>query len=84
MPVLTDKLSENIREAILCLRVVDADYALFNPTLDTKVPQSQVFNLRAVGPVAGDVESRGVVNVHWYAVERRVESYFLQYIRAKH
>ena len=40
--------------------------------------------LRAVGLVAGDVESRGVVDVHGYIVQARTESKLLNNIAENH
>lgn len=54
----------DVSEWILCFHLLDADYTLFNQLLKKTVPQSHVFNLRAVDPVAGDMQSRGA-EVHW-------------------
>ena len=56
------------------LDAVDTASSLLDSFLDEKESQSNIFYSRAVGLVTGDVKSRGVVNVHRYAVEARVDS----------
>lgn len=80
--MLVEMLGADVSELILCAFVVDA--CLFYQLLD-EVPQSHVFYLQTVGPVAGDVLSFGVVsNVHWYAIKARAKSQLLHHVLEKH
>ena len=63
MPVLTEVLGTDVSELVLCLHVVGGDSSLLDWLLGEKVPQSHVFDSRAVGPVSSRLQSRGVVDV---------------------
>lgn len=84
VPVFAEMRGADGSDLILCLHVVDEDFAFLNKPLDTKVLQSDAFYLRAVGPVASDVKSRRIVDIHRYAVEKRAKSQLIHQVREKH
>lgn len=71
-------LAEVFRPDIGCIElgwnVVDANLALLYCLPNTEGPQSHVFRTRAVGLVAGHVQSRGVVDVDSDSLQRFFES----------
>lgn len=54
--------------------ILETDSALHNKIPDKEVAQSHVFYPRALGPVADDVQSRGIGDLCRYAVEERIKS----------
>lgn len=64
MPVLAELLATDASKLVFGLHVLDADSTPLNQLLDERLPQSHVFYSRAVGPVAGDAQSRGIPGEH--------------------
>ena len=74
MPVLAEMLGTDVSKLILRLDVVDTDSSFLDWFLHEEEAQSNVFHWWAISLVAGDVKSRGVVDVHRYIVEARAGS----------
>ena len=83
MPVLVEVLGTDVSKLILRLDVVNTDSSFLYEFLNEEEAQSNVFHSRAISLVAGDVKSRGVVDVHRYVVEPRTKSQLLHHIEAK-
>ena len=84
MPVLAKMLGTDVSKLILRLYVVDTDSSFLDLFLHEEEAQSNVFHSRAISLVAGDVKSRGVVDVHRYSAEAGAKSQLLHHIGAKH
>lgn len=60
--VLTEVLGANVSKPILCLHITSRVSALLDQLLDEEVQQTHALNSRNVGPISGDVQSRGIVD----------------------
>ena len=84
MSLFVEMLGIDISKLILSFAVVDADSSFLNLFLDEEDPQSNVLYSRAMALLAGDVKSRGVVDVHEYVIEVCAESQLFHHVGAKH
>ena len=66
---------------------VEVDYsASFDYLLEEDMPYRHLLNSQTAGPISGDVQSRGVVDVQRYMLSKRVPNHssFMMIFRAEH
>lgn len=80
MTVLVQMLFPNASKSVLCPDIMDAGPSLFDQLLDEEVLRSRELHSRAIGPIAGYMKSRSIVDIHLYTVGVCTESLLVSHV----